>query len=386
MTLHPNIKLLAWFNFFLDFRFYSPVAIIYFAEVTGSYALGMSIFSITMLTSAVCEVPTGVYSDMIGRKQTLVLGALMSVLSVILYALGASFFWLALGAVLEGLARAFYSGNNEAFLHDTLAETQQEGEYAKYLGKTSSMFQWALAVAALLGGFLASISFALVMWLSVMPMVLGLALTFFMREPKIHRVKTTNVFAHLKEALSLFRTNKKLQILSLADIIDYAQGESGYLFKSAFVNTLWPLWAVGIAKMLSNVGAAISFEVSGKVISRFGALPVMMYSKLISWVLNLTALIYPTVASPVVSSSTSLLYGGESVASDSLLQQEYSTHQRSTMASLTSFGGSILFAVLALALGWVADLIGPVKALLILKLIAVVPIYLTWNLFKKSDS
>ena len=71
MKLHKNIKLLSWFNFLLDFKFYAPIAIIYFAKVSGSFALGMSVFSLTMLSSAFFEVPTGVYSDMIGRKKTI---------------------------------------------------------------------------------------------------------------------------------------------------------------------------------------------------------------------------------------------------------------------------------------------------------------------------
>jgi len=60
-ALHKNIKILTWFNFFTDFLLYAPIAIIYFERVTGSYALGMSIFSITMVSSALFEIPTGVF-------------------------------------------------------------------------------------------------------------------------------------------------------------------------------------------------------------------------------------------------------------------------------------------------------------------------------------
>lgn len=62
-----NIKFLTWFNFFTDFKLYSPVAILYFAQVTGSFALGMSIFSIAYVSAAFFEIPTGIYSDLIGR-------------------------------------------------------------------------------------------------------------------------------------------------------------------------------------------------------------------------------------------------------------------------------------------------------------------------------
>lgn len=114
--LERNIKLLTWFNFFTDFRLYYPIAILYFAKVTGSFALGMSVFGLVQLSQAIFEVPTGVFSDYIGRKRTVIIGAIFAILSVISYSFGIT--WaLFLGALLEGLQRSFYSGNNDALLH-----------------------------------------------------------------------------------------------------------------------------------------------------------------------------------------------------------------------------------------------------------------------------
>lgn len=384
MKLHSNIKLLSWFNFLLDFRFYSPIAIIYFTQVTGSFALGMSVFSITMLSSAFFEVPTGIYSDVIGRKKTLVWGAFMSLLSVIFYAIGGSFLILAIGGIIEGIARAFYSGNNEAFIVDSLAESNQQEEYAEYLGSSSSMFQWALAISAVFGGIIASISFPLVMWLSVVPAVFGLIISLKMTEPKIHKEKTTNIYAHLHEAMSYFRNNYKLRMLSLSKIIEYAQGEAGYQFKSAFVNTLWPLWAVGLSKMMSNVGAALSFHFSGKIIKKYKSFPVLLVGRVYSIIGGVIALVYPTVFSPVIMSSSSVFFGTDTVAMSDLLQKEYNTHQRSTMGSLNSLVGSIVFAIVAFGLGFFADHIGPANALLSLKLLAVVSTLIIWNLFRNN--
>jgi len=97
--MNRNIKLLTWFNFFTDFKLYAPVAIIYFSQVSGSFALGMAIFSIAMVSSALFEIPTGIFSDMIGRKKTVILGAISAVLYVVFYALGTSFIFLAIGAL-----------------------------------------------------------------------------------------------------------------------------------------------------------------------------------------------------------------------------------------------------------------------------------------------
>ncbi|PIV70709.1 hypothetical protein COW57_03770, partial [Candidatus Roizmanbacteria bacterium CG17_big_fil_post_rev_8_21_14_2_50_39_7] len=148
MGSQKNIKLLAWFNFFTDFKLYSAIAILYFVHVTGSLALGMSIYSIASISDALFEVPTGILSDMVGRKNTIVLGSIASVAYALCYALGGSYLMLALGAVFQGLSVAFYSGNNDALLHDSLKESGNEKKFHTYLGKLSSLFQLALALGA----------------------------------------------------------------------------------------------------------------------------------------------------------------------------------------------------------------------------------------------
>lgn len=140
MLPKKNIKILTWFNFFTDFRLYAPIAIIYFAKVSGSYALGMSIFSITMISSALFEVPTGIFSDMIGRRKTVIFGAVSAVIYACLYALNHSYWLLAVGALFEGLSRSFYSGNNDALLHDTLSEEGNQHRYDEFLGKISAPY------------------------------------------------------------------------------------------------------------------------------------------------------------------------------------------------------------------------------------------------------
>jgi MFS family permease len=381
LILH-NVQLLSWFNFFLDLRFYSPIAIIYFSAVTGSFALGMSIFSVVMLSSAIFEVPTGVFSDLIGRKQTLVWGAVASLVSVLLYALAPTYLFLLAGAVIEGIARAFYSGNNESLLMDTLAETKDEEAYAENLGKTSAMFQWALAVSAIVGGLLAELSLPLVMWISVVPAIFGVLIALQIREPRIHKEATTNMFAHLKEAIRLFRKNDRLRTLSLADAISYAQGEAGYQFRAAFIQTLWPLWAIGLAKTLSNIGAAISFHFAGRIVRKHNALPVLLVGKLYSLGSNIVSTVIPTPVSPIILSSSSLFFGTGIVASSDLLQREYSAAQRATMTSLTSLLSSVAFAIVALGVGLAADGIGPARALLSLQTLAIVSFLLNWKVFK----
>jgi MFS family permease len=92
----------------------------------------------------------------------------------------------------------------------------------------------------------------------------------------------------------------------------------------------------------------------------------------------------PTIFSPIILSVPSVLYGVGSVAEKTLMQKEFSNHQRATMSSLNSLGGSIGFALMSVFLGSLADTVGPAKALIILTIISLPIIYLYWLLFKND--
>ena len=379
-----NIKLLALFNFFTDFRFYSAILILYFAKVTGSYALAMSLFSVTMFSSALFEVPTGILSDRIGRKKTITAGALFSVFSVICYAIGGGYIALAIGALFEGIARAFYSGNNNAMLHDSLRDLQKVDTFDHYLGKTSAMFQVALVLGTVIGSIVAYFSYAWVMWLSVFPQIVCLVISFSIVEPQSKSKKTTNMYAHLSTSVLYLLKNKNLKMLSLNQIIGFGVGESSFQFKSAFIATLWPTWAIGISKALSFVGGGLSFWYAGKLIKKFGGINLMIFETCFNRVINVVSLVFPTVASPAIMSSTSFLYGTTEVASNSLMQKEFTETERATLASIVSFGGSIIFGIFSMILGYMADKTNPRIALLIAQIFYLPTIYLLWKVKKQT--
>ncbi len=380
-----NIKLLAWFNFLLDLRFYTPIAILYFVSITGSFALGMGIFSIVMLSSAIFEIPTGIFSDRIGRKKTILLGSFSTVLSVIMYALGFNYLFLVAGAMFEGLARSFYSGNNDALLHDTLLETGNQESFAEKKGKTDSTAQMAIAIVSVIGSFLAVISFSFVYWLSLIPALLGVFVASKIVEPQIHKEISSNIYSHLLKSVIGFVSNRKLRLLTLSSMIGYAQSEAGYLFRSAFYQSIWPIWAIGLAQGIGSVGASMSFYWSGKVIRRLGELRVVAIGKIYSIATNLISTIFPSVISPVIMASNSFTFGASTTASQSLKHKEYTNEERSTMSSLNSLLGSITFAVVAYLLGLVADYLNPAQGIMLLQVLAFISLLITLKLYRKEE-
>lgn len=261
-----NIRLFAAFNFFSDFRLYAPIAILYFTAVGGSFTRATSVLAVAMIASSAFELPAGLFSDLRGRRDTMVFGAVASAAALIIYAAAPTYAFLLVGAVLEGLSRALYSGNNEALLYDTLAADARRDTYSEQLGRVSQMLQWALATAAVAGSLLADVSFRLVMWLSVLPQLVCIVLSLRVVEPPLHARVEQPFHRQLAEALKAFVGNVRLRWLTVASISSFALGEATYQFRAAFVSTLWPIWAIGFVNVMANIAAAISFRLSGRLI------------------------------------------------------------------------------------------------------------------------
>ena len=239
-----------------------------------------------------------------------------------------------------------------------------------------------LAISAAIGSIVAQFSFPLAVWLTFVPKLFCIFVAMFIVEPKLFKKSASNIFHHLSESVKHFIRNRKLRLLSISSTYSWALSESGFQFRSAFVNTVWPIWAIGIASMLSYIGATVSFYFSGKVIRKFGELKTLIIGSVYSKISSIIALVYPTVASPAIMTTNSGFFGTGTVAENSLLQKEFTHDQRATMGSLNSLASCLAFGAVSIALGFVADKIGPAKALLLIAVAGIPTILIYIKLFE----
>lgn len=374
LRLRHNIPLMNLNTFFGALRFFYPVSILYFQQVTGNYTTAMGVISCAYLTQVLFEIPLGIVSDRLGRKGTLIVGCIAELVAVCSYALALSppfldgWMWLYLGGALFGFAEACFSGNNTALLYETLGTYKKTDMAAKILGRNNSMTQAGLASSGAIAAFLLYIGYDFqdLIIFSIFSAILCMFTAFLVQEPPVHFMKEENTWAHTKLSLHLLIKNKKLRLLALAEIIIGGSDNSTNFLMPKFISLIWPTWAVPLYRLGQHIIGTISFWQAGHITQKFGAEKTLFGGSIISFFCAAIAFIGSSVLSPFLLFVTQINYATSTTASETLKQHNFSDAQRSTMGSLISFLGGIFSALFYLGAGILADVFSPQIALLII--------------------
>ena len=282
-----NIKLMYIINLLSELKLYGAIILLFYIQLTDSMAIGMSIFSITTIVSSVCEFPTGIISDKIGRKKTVILGSFFGLLNVLFLTISKSYLLLIISAVFNGIEIAFFSGNNQAFIYDNLKEMSLEKDFGTYIGKFNSMIYLAGATSALIGGIVWYLtSIRVIFIISIIPRIIQLFLSLKIQDVKTNDNNNEKTFEQIKNVLKAVYNNKLLQKQILADGINDGVGEACFQFRTAFYELVWAPWALGLPNLLSNIGAFFSNWYGGIVAKRFGKKRVYIFSSVYSIISN----------------------------------------------------------------------------------------------------
>lgn len=385
--IERNIKLLKWDNFFCGLYALSMVLVIYFESITKSYAQAMLIYSISSIVKVIMEVPTGIFSDKIGRKKTMILSSFLFFITSFIWALAGSLdnvLLLYIGAVIFGISDAFLSGTNEALMFETMEELKKEDNFDVLFSQCNGWLQLGFVcssiVAAVVIYFLDTEVLA---WLSVIPMMISFFIALWYVEPKVYNRKKdmTSVKVFIASLKDIY-ANRKAFLFSLLDVMENALGMSCHRFEVAYFNTLIPLWAVNFARLLKQVTGVISFFMISKI-KYWGASRILFGSMIGNAFMRVLGVFLDSVLTPFIMSFVNLFYGTAETIRKDILQHEFTSKQRATMGSIVSFFSNIVMAILMYILGVIADVYTPYCAICVVVVIKVLLVVCSIPLLKK---
>ena len=336
----------------------AALAVVFFQQITGSYAFALGVFSIANIVQSIAEVPTGVISDKIGRKKTMILSSIITTLAFLMFAIAGSLghkYLLIVGAIVWAIADAFASGTDDALMYETMEELHKADKYDILYARSKTFGQIGLGAGALIAAVVTYFhSLVTLAWVSVGLSIIPIIISMRFVEPKIHNGEDCASMKHFVIAIKAFLQNKKLRMLSTIQMLSHGISFAGHRFEGAYFNMLIPTWAVNVARIIKQTCGAISFHVA-PYFRKFGFYQILVASTIGMTIIKSTAVILNNFATPFIQSCVNIFYGTASTADSALLQKELSPKQRATMGSIVSLFGGLMASVIYVLVGVVAD-------------------------------
>ena len=132
-----------------------PILFLFYREnglSTQDLFLLKAVYSLSIV---MLEVPSGYLGDVWGRKASLLLGSILGFLGFALYCTATGFWTFLACEIILGAGQSFISGSDSALLYDSLKSSGRENDYLKVEGQMISAGNFAEALAAPLGVFIA---------------------------------------------------------------------------------------------------------------------------------------------------------------------------------------------------------------------------------------
>ena len=129
MNLKQQLRRLKAFGFLSALRMTDAVWVVFLIGRGFSLWQAGAAEGVFHAVSLLCEIPSGMAADLIGRRRCLALSGLCGLVSALLMIFCNSFGGICLAMACSALSCSFISGSDEALLYDSLLESQQADRY-----------------------------------------------------------------------------------------------------------------------------------------------------------------------------------------------------------------------------------------------------------------
>ncbi len=369
-ALQLNVRLYPYFRAASDGMAWITVFFLYMLRHVPLDEVIM-LSAVYYLSVFVLEVPSGYFSDRVGRRRTLLLAAAALIVSYNCFIFGDSFAWFAVAQFFLAAGISFQSGTDTALLYDSLKALDREAEYAQREANAEQVGQVTIAIATLAGGVLGMIDLRLAYVYSLLSALAMLALAWRFSEPRHAEddgLVTQSFSAVVLSCLRRLR-DPVLGWTFLLVIVLYALAHVIYEFYQPYITLLdldWldaPEYAPlisGIVISISMFGGALGARLSIPWQLRFGFVGVLALAMLIQLgiVAAMALALSPLVLSLVCARNFPMALAHAPVRA--AIAPRISREQRATYLSIQGLSERLLFALLLLALSLELEPAAPV--------------------------
>lgn len=175
------------------------------------------------LTSLLFEIPSGVMSDVFGRKRVPLLSQACSLISALLMLLSRSLTDIMIAMIFCALGYNFASGTREALAYDSLETAGRAAEYDRYAAADMGIYRVVNACATLGAGLALTLGYRRAYASDILLGLLAFAVTLRLRDTaaqQVHPPARQRMTACLRESMRfLSQSRQALRLISINAIV-----------------------------------------------------------------------------------------------------------------------------------------------------------------------
>jgi len=312
------------------------------------------------IASLLFEIPSGVISDVFGRKYSLICSRLMGMISSLLMVVSRGLPGVCLALVFGAFSYNFESGAREALAYDSLKAHGKEESYLGYSSLDMAIYRVGSASAYLMAGLSLALGYQIANLLDAgmdfVCLLLALGFKEVRLEPAQHAESAgKRIAACVRESVGFLITQTQARRIMLANAFAGAIA----ILLSFFLQAQLPLAGLknaylGPALFVMGLGGAAG----ARIALRFAK---MRYKRLYALCLGGTLL---GLAMGVSGMPLVMVAGGFAagmfddllqVRTDSLLNNQFPSEQRATLVSVSSLCFSLVMIAMSPLAGWFFD-------------------------------
>ncbi|MGI6665053.1 MAG: MFS transporter [Christensenellaceae bacterium] len=369
MNLQKQLKKWYLLEFIGNFSIYEAVSILFLLQrgfTLLDFGIAEGCFHVV---SFLCEIPSGMFADIFGRKYVLALGQFFFAAAALAMIFSKTLFGIILCYAFTALGYNMSSGTREALCYDSLVMCGAEKQYLSINSNGQIYAQAAMILGNLCAGFALIIGYKYAYALRVLTALFSMGLALFMQEPNIpgkqkETFSFSMLFAALKvqikeSALFLWKTPRAARIMATTGLAACARVLVMFYIQEQLQSSGASGFFVGFALVIIGFGPILGAKLAKLFEKRFTLTISSIFCIL------LTAL---GIALSAFTGSIAMIILGGFLASlfemilflttDAALNHMFDSGKRATLVSASSMVFSIFMLPASPLSGKMADSFG----------------------------
>ena len=310
------------------------------------------------IVSLIAEIPSGMFADIFGRKKSLILSCIMSMMSAVVRGFIPGFAAVCVSVGFSALSYNFISGSDSAIAYDSLLEEGQENKYDKYISTQTAVYRISNGLATLFAGVAVIMGNRNAQILSLFISAVNMVFLLFLRENKVILKKSGDSLAKrikdvYKGSFMFLKGNRKVAGLIFRNaLVGGIDVLLLFFLQAKLPMTGIPDWTLGPLLFIMSMGGILGALAARKVKkTTLGKLFIFCISlALIGLVSEFTGVWYlMTIGGFVTAFADDLIQ----IRSDIALNQMVPAEQRATLISVSSFCFSCIMIVMSPLAGFI---------------------------------